>query len=886
MTSLAQVNAMTAAAFIQAFGDVAEHSPWVAEKVEKLRPFARSSDMVQAFVAVIRGSPRAAQLALIRAHPDLATRAKLTQDSNREQQGAGLDTLTAAEFARFTDLNDNYKNRFGFPFIFAVKGATKHQIIASFEERVHQTAAHEFETALTQVCRIFRFRIEDRVDENVTDFDNGLTNMKNCAGLHVHPLLADFIDRTALPGTGLSSEAFWNGFAALVKDLAPINRQLLAKRDAMQVEIDGFNKSHPGAHLTVQKAFLEKIGYLLPDGPDFNIETQHVDDEIAQIAGPQLVVPVTNARYALNAANARWGSLYDSLYGTDAMGPVVSGEFERGRGGRVVARVRVFLDEIFPIAGMSHGDATRYHVSDGALLVDGKPLIDPQKFVGHRGDGGAPAVVLLRNNGLHVELRFDKTHLIGATDRAHMADVVLESAVSAIMDCEDSVACVDAEDKVQAYTNWLGLMKGDLEATMEKGGKTIVRRLQEDREYTGADGMPVVVKGRALLLVRNVGHLMTNPAIVTEDGHDIPEGIMDAMVTTLIAMHDLKKTTGVRNSVRGSVYVVKPKMHGPEEVAFADTIFTRVETVLGLPANTVKLGIMDEERRTSVNLKACIRAARHRVAFINTGFLDRTGDEIHTSMEAGPFSRKDFIKRKGWITAYENLNVDVGLECGLSGKAQIGKGMWAAPDMMAAMLDQKIDHPRSGANCAWVPSPTAATLHAMHYHKVDVFSVQKKLASGGRRAHVEGILDVPLAAYRKWDKVQINRELENNAQGLLGYVVRWVDQGVGCSKVPDINNVGLMEDRATLRISSQHMANWLHHGVCTADDIMAVLKRMAVVVDKQNVGDPLYKPMAPDFALSIAFQAACDLVFRGREQPNGYTEPLLHAARLKAKARN
>ncbi len=703
-------------------------------------------------------------------------------------------------------------------------------------------------------------------------------------GLQVDQQLVDFVESHVLPGLNIATETVWSGLSGLVHDMGQKNRDLLARRAELQEKIDAYHKAHAGQPQDVEayRTYLRDIGYLVEEGPDFEAQTANVDAEIAQIPGPQLVVPITNARFALNAANARWGSLYDAFYGTDAMGDLPEpGGYDRGRGARVVAKARVFLDEAFPILGTSHADARRYHVEGGQLLVDDMPLADASKFAGYRGHRKAPDAILLQNNGLHVELVFDRTHPIGARDQAGLADVVMEAAVSAIMDCEDSVACVDAEDKVLAYTNWLCLMKGDLTSTFEKAGAEMTRSLADDKVFVAPDGSELVLKGRALLLVRNVGHLMTTPAILDKDGNEAPEGMMDAMITTLIACHDFARAGG--NSLHGSVYVVKPKMHGPEEVAFADEIFSAVEAALGLPQYTVKLGVMDEERRTSANLKECIRAAEHRVAFINTGFLDRTGDEIHTSMEAGAFSRKDFIKRKTWIGAYENLNVDIGLECGLKGRAQIGKGMWAAPDAMAAMLEQKIEHPRAGASCAWVPSPTAATLHALHYHKVDVHGVQDKLAAGGRRAKLEMLLDIPLATYRKWDKGQVIREVENNAQGILGYVVRWIDQGVGCSKVPDMMGVALMEDRATCRISSQHIANWLHHGVVTEEEVMAAMQKMAAVVDDQNAGDPLYRPMAPGFE-GIAFKAACDLVFEGKAQPSGYTEPVLHRRRLELKA--
>ena len=701
--------------------------------------------------------------------------------------------------------------------------------------------------------------------------------------LSVEEGLVDFIENTALPDTGVSQNNFWLGLSSLIKEMTPENRKLLRVREELQDKIDKWHVARigqPHDHVAY-KSYLKEIGYLVDEGENFLIETENVDPEISSVAGPQLVVPSTNARYALNAANARWGSLYDSLYGTDAMGAFDQAEgYDRGRGARVVARARVFLDNAFPIIGASHADVRRYYVSDKQLLVDDLPLVSPEKFIGYSGNPKAPNSVLLKNNGLFVVLVFDRAHVVGSRDQAGLADVRIESALSAIIDLEDSVACVDGEDKVNAYSTWLGLMKGDLTSEFEKNGKKVVRRLNSDLSFISPSGDDFSIRARALLWIRNVGHLMTTPAVLDSNGDEIFEGLLDAMVTTMLGMHDLKKADG--NSRHGSIYIVKPKMHGPAEVDFADKIFSKVESFLGIEQYSVKLGIMDEERRTSVNLKECIRAAKRRVAFINTGFLDRTGDEIHTSMEAGPFSRKDFIKRKSWIVGYENQNVDIGLECGLSGRAQIGKGMWAMPDLMSAMLEQKIEHPKSGANCAWVPSPTAATLHALHYHQVDVFAVQENLRKNGRRAYVDTLLDIPLAAYRKWSHEQKIREVENNAQGILGYVVRWVDQGIGCSKVPDINNVGLMEDRATCRISSQALANWLHHKVVSEEEVITALKSMAQIVDEQNINDPNYIPMSPSFD-GLAFKAAYNLIFEGKNQPSGYTEPILHETRLKLK---
>ena len=711
--------------------------------------------------------------------------------------------------------------------------------------------------------------------------------------LHIAKPIYDLVNKQICPGTGIDPDQFWSKFAALISHFAPINRELLKKRENLQAQIDSWHHQHRGNfNFADYKAFLQSIGYLVPDGADFSVTPTNVDPEIAQQAGPQLVVPIMNARFALNAVNARWGSLYDALYGNDVIseqgGAEKVGAYNPLRGQKVIDYGRDFLDNAVPLTSGSHHGATAYQVLNQQLAVsleDGTvaQLADPEQFVGYLGSTERPASILLKNNNLHIEIQVDSSHQVGATDRAGVKDIVLEAALTTIMDCEDSVAAVDAEDKALAYSNWLGLNKGTLEETVTRGDKSFVRSMNPDRDYLAADGSKLTLNGRSLMFVRNVGHLMTNPAILDAQGNEVPEGIMDGVITSLISLHDLKRLGRLSNSAAGSSYIVKPKMHGPEEVAFTNQLFDAIEDALGLERHTIKVGIMDEERRTSVNLKECIRAAKGRVVFINTGFLDRTGDEIHTSMHAGPFALKADLKAMPWISAYEDRNVDMGLACGLKGKAQIGKGMWAIPDNMADMMRIKIGHPKSGANTAWVPSPTAATLHAMHYHQVNVASVQEQIASR-TQASVDDILTIPLLGDRQLSAEEIQLELDNNAQGMLGYVVRWVEQGVGCSKVPDINNVGLMEDRATLRISSQHIANWLHHGICSSEQVMETLKRMAAVVDGQNAGDPDYIAMGPDFDQSLAFKAACDLVFKGDKQPSGYTEPLLHAYRQQAKA--
>ena len=707
-------------------------------------------------------------------------------------------------------------------------------------------------------------------------------------GLKISSKLFDFINNEAIPGTGIKIEEFWNNFEKTVHELAPINKNLIEKRENIQNKINDWHKQNAGKELNKKEytKFLKSISYIVEEKDDFSIETDKVDAEISSIAGPQLVVPVDNARYALNAANARWGSLYDALYGTDVIPGEKFKDFNEKRADKVIEYVRKFLDEIAPINDLNWNEVSEIKIQNRELVLtdgnDEKNLKSKNQFIGFTGQTDKPSSILLKNNNLHIEIVIDPNHTVGKYDKASISDIIVESAISTIIDNEDSVAAVDAEDKVKCYRNWLGLMKGDLTADIEKEGKKFTRKLNPDRHYISKDGEKLILHGRALLLNRNVGHLMTNPSILLKDGSEIPEGIMDAFIATLCALHDFKNK---KNSRTGSVYIVKPKMHGPEEVAFTNSLFGKVEEALGIEKNSIKVGIMDEERRTTVNLKECIRQVKNRIVFINTGFLDRTGDEMHTSFEAGPMIFKGDMKKSTWLETYENWNVDVGLSCGFSGRAQIGKGMWAMPDQMANMMEQKIGHPKSGANCAWVPSPTAATLHSIHYHKVNVFNVQNKIKSRSK-AQLENILEIPKADRPNWALDDINRELENNAQGILGYVVRWINQGVGCSKVPDINNVGLMEDRATLRISSQHIANWLHHGICKKDQVMEVMKKMAKIVDEQNKNDLNYQKMSDNFDKSVAFSAACDLVFKGKDQPSGYTEPILHQKRLERKKNN
>ena len=707
-------------------------------------------------------------------------------------------------------------------------------------------------------------------------------------GMKISSTLLEFVNNEVIPDTGVNIEEFWTKFSNAVHELSPINKALIQEREIIQKKIDDWHKSNKGKELNKIEYinFLKSINYLIEEDSNFNIETTGVDEEISSIAGPQLVVPVDNARYALNAANARWGSLYDSLYGTDVISGKLGKIWNKERALKVIDFVRNFLDETFSLTTTSWKEILKIQIVEDKLVLFSKSTKDylqnNDQFVGFNGNKENPSSILIKNNNLHIEIIIDSDTSVGKIDKAGISDVISESALSTIIDNEDSVAAVDAEDKVKCYRNWLGLMKGDLTSKFKKNGKKVIRKLNHDKIYKSKDGKKITLHGRALMLNRNVGHLMTNPAILLKDGSEIPEGIMDAFISTLCALHDFKNK---KNSRTGSVYIVKPKMHGPEEVAFTNLLFEKVEKTLGIKKYSIKVGIMDEERRTTVNLKECIRQVKNRIVFINTGFLDRTGDEMHTSFESGPMIFKGDMKKSVWLNTYENWNVDVGLSCGFSGKAQIGKGMWAMPDQMANMMEQKISHPKSGANCAWVPSPTAATLHSIHYHKVNVFDEQKKIQSR-KRAKVEGILEIPVADRPNWSVEDINRELENNAQGILGYVVRWVDQGIGCSKVPDINNIGLMEDRATLRISSQHISNWLYHGICSEEQVMEIMKKMAKIVDEQNKNDPNYEKMSDDFDKSIAFSAACDLIFKGRVQPSGYTEPLLHQKRLQRKSVN